>query len=236
MTCQSCAEEIKKILFGLEGVVEVQVDVPAQRVIVDGTLSSHLLVEKLGEAGRQAVIYGRSATNSGNLGAAVCQFTGPKIFGVVFFIQVSENTCVIETTLDGLPGGKHGYVIHMFGDLSQDYGRLGPHYNPLGKPHGNAANGNSECHAGDLGNLVVGEDGKVVDRKTSHLIQVPMIIGRSIGIYEEEDHLTCGGDDDGGLKTLLAAAVIARSAGVLENQKRVCLCDGTTLWENKNKS
>jgi len=32
----------------------------------------------------------------------------------------------------------------------------------------------------------------------------------------------------------LTAAVIARSAGVGENYKKICTCDGTTIWESSN--
>jgi copper chaperone for superoxide dismutase len=32
----------------------------------------------------------------------------------------------------------------------------------------------------------------------------------------------------------LTAAVIARSAGVGENYKKICTCDGTIIWESSN--
>ena len=51
------------------------------------------------------------------------------------------------------------------------------------------------------------------------------LIGRSVVVYGTEDRSDSG----------LTAAVIARSAGVGENYKKLCTCDGTTIWESSNK-
>ena len=32
----------------------------------------------------------------------------------------------------------------------------------------------------------------------------------------------------------LACGIIARSAGLFENSKKICACDGLTLWDEKN--
>lgn len=56
---------------------------------------------------------------SENLGAAVAMLAGVgSVQGVVRFLQVSEDTCVIDGTVDGLSPGLHGIHIHEFGDLS----------------------------------------------------------------------------------------------------------------------
>ena len=56
-------------------------------------------------------------------------------------------------------------------------------------------------------------------------LRVADLIGRSIAVYETEDK-----SDQG-----LTAAVIARSAGAGENYKKICACDGTTIWEASDK-
>lgn len=56
------------------------------------------------------------------------------------------------------------------------------------------------------------------------MLRVADLIGRSIVLYGTEDKSEPG----------IAAAVIARSAGVGENYKRICTCDGTTIWESSN--
>lgn len=55
-------------------------------------------------------------------------------------------------------------------------------------------------------------------------LRVADLIGRSIVLYGTEDKSDTG----------LTAAVIARSAGVGENYKKLCSCDGTTIWESTN--
>jgi len=54
------------------------------------------------------------------------------------------------------------------------------------------------------------------------MLRVADLIGRSIAVYETEDRSDAG----------VAAAVIARSAGVGENYKKLCTCDGVTIWES----
>lgn len=55
-------------------------------------------------------------------------------------------------------------------------------------------------------------------------LRVADLIGRSIAVYETEDRSDPG----------ITAVVIARSAGVGENNKKLCTCDGTTIWESSN--
>lgn len=54
------------------------------------------------------------------------------------------------------------------------------------------------------------------------MLRVADLIGRSIAVYET--------DRSG---TGVAAAVIARSAGVGENYRKLCTCDGLTIWESR---
>ena len=56
-------------------------------------------------------------------------------------------------------------------------------------------------------------------------LRIVDLIGRSVVVYGTEDRSDSG----------LTAAVIARSAGVGENCKKLCSCDGTTIWESSNK-
>lgn len=77
---------------------------------------------------------------------------------------------------------------------------------------------------GDLGTLDVDEKGEAFFSGVKEKLRVADLIGRSIAVYGTEDK-----SDEG-----LAAAVIARSAGVGENYKKLCTCDGTTIWEATN--
>ena len=55
------------------------------------------------------------------------------------------------------------------------------------------------------------------------------IIGRSFCVYEKNDD---GNEANCGKK--IACGIIARSAGLFENMKKICLCSGRTLWEERD--
>jgi len=65
------------------------------------------------------------------LGAAVAMIGGSTghspsdINGVVRFIQINENECVVDGTIDGLLPGKHGIHVYECGDLSNGCERSG---------------------------------------------------------------------------------------------------------------
>lgn len=40
------------------------------------------------------------------------------IKGVVRFVQINENECVVDGTIDGLSPGNHGIHVYECGDLS----------------------------------------------------------------------------------------------------------------------
>lgn len=46
------------------------------------------------------------------------------INGVIRFVQMNENECVIEGTIDGLSPGKHGIHVYECGDLSNGCEKL----------------------------------------------------------------------------------------------------------------
>lgn len=78
---------------------------------------------------------------------------------------------------------------------------------------------------GDLGTLDVDEKGEAFYSGFKEKLRIADLIGRAIVVYESEDK------SDPGIK----AAVIARSAGVGENYKKLCTCDGVTIWEANSK-
>lgn len=56
-----------------------------------------------------------------NLGAAVAILEGRgDIQGVVRFLQLTPERCLIEGTIDGLEPGLHGFHVHQYGDLTKD--------------------------------------------------------------------------------------------------------------------
>jgi copper chaperone for superoxide dismutase len=62
--------------------------------------------------------------------AAVAEFKGPVIFGVVRLAQVNMELARVEATFSGLSPGKHGWSINEFGDLTKGAESTGKAYNP----------------------------------------------------------------------------------------------------------
>jgi Cu-Zn family superoxide dismutase len=65
---------------------------------------------------------------------------------------------LVHLKVHGLPAGSHGLHIHEYGKCeAPDFKSAGGHFNPTSKKHGfEDPNG---PHAGDLPNLIVGQDG-----------------------------------------------------------------------------
>lgn len=108
-----------------------------------------------------------------------------------------------------------------------------------------------------MGNIIASSNGRAVFRIIDKHIKLAEIIGRSLGITAQADDLGRGTHEnsikDGnsgerynhnvffknGIFTILkkicriGCGIIARSAGILGNTKKVCFCSGRTLWEEK---
>ncbi|XP_020529808.1 superoxide dismutase [Cu-Zn] 1 isoform X2 [Amborella trichopoda] len=110
------------------------------------------------------------------------------------FFLVGPTT--VTGSLSGLQPGPHGFHVHALGDTTNGCMSTGPHFNPVGKEHGAPEDENR--HAGDLGNVTVGEDGTanftIVDS------QIPLsgpnsIIGRAVVVHADPDDLGKGGHE-----------------------------------------
>lgn len=75
------------------------------------------------------------------------------------FTEASGGGVSVSITITKLPPGQHGWHIHAVGKCDPpDFMTAGGHFNPENKQHG--AQNSQGAHAGDLGNLTVGSDGK----------------------------------------------------------------------------
>ncbi|GFP81893.1 superoxide dismutase [cu-zn] 1 [Phtheirospermum japonicum] len=118
------------------------------------------------------------------------------VSGTVNFIQEGDGSTIVKGSLSGLKPGLHGFHVHALGDTTNGCMSTGPHFNPDGKEHG--APEDEHRHAGDLGNITVGDDGKaefeIVDK------QIPLtgpnsIIGRAVVVHADPDDLGKGGHE-----------------------------------------
>ncbi|KAH6778948.1 copper chaperone for SOD1 [Perilla frutescens var. hirtella] len=215
MKCEGCVNSVRNKLQTVDGVKKVDVDLTNQVVRVLGTSPVKILTEALEQTGRKARLIGQGLPDDFLLSAAVAEFKGPSIFGVVRLAQVSMELARIEANFSGLPPGKHGWSINEFGDLTKGAASTGKLFNP---------SKDEKEPLGDLGTLDADEKGDAFYSGAKEKLRVADLIGRSIAVYGTEDK-----SDEG-----IAAAVIARSAGVGENYKKLCTCDGTTIWEATN--
>lgn len=116
---------------------------------------------------------------------------GSSIAGTVTFDEAAGGLQV-RAMLTGLPPGQHAFHIHEFGSCADAGKAAGSHYNPMSAPHGHILkDGVGHAHAGDMGNLEVGKDGKA-----SMQILIPgvtlvsssvSVAGRAVIVHEKVD-------------------------------------------------
>jgi Cu-Zn family superoxide dismutase len=115
---------------------------------------------------------------------------GSKVHGWVTFTKEGDKVKV-AAEIQGLTLSKHGFHIHEFGDCSsKDGAAAGGHFNPTGKSHGAPTDANR--HAGDLGNIEVGQDGKARANFPDSVLQFDgpgSIIGRGVIVHANPDDL-----------------------------------------------
>ena len=83
-------------------------------------------------------------------------------------------------------------------------------------------------HVGDLGNIKSDSHEIASFRLIDKQLKVWDIIGRSFCIYEHFDN------GDGNCGNKIACGIIARSAALFENMKKICTCSGKTLWQERD--
>ncbi|KAF7828341.1 copper chaperone for superoxide dismutase, chloroplastic/cytosolic [Senna tora] len=218
MKCEGCVNAVKNKLQTIPGVKNVEVDLSNQVVRILGSTPVKAMTEALEQTGRKARLIGQGMPEDFAISAAVSEFKGPDIFGVVRLAQVNMELARIEANFSGLSPGKHGWSINEFGDLTRGAASTGKVFHPTNEE-------NKKEPLGDLGTLDANEKGEAFFSGVKEKLRVADLIGRSVVVYATEDKT-----EDG-----IAAAVIARSAGVGENYKKLCTCDGTTIWEASDR-
>jgi Cu-Zn family superoxide dismutase len=127
------------------------------------------------------------AMGSGTVGAVGERAAAPlrnaegQVLGMAIFTQEAQGVR-ISVTVKGLSPGEHGIHIHSVGKCEPpDFLSAGPHFNPTNKKHGLT---NPEGpHAGDLPNLVVGEDGSAV---YEHITDRVTLTPGELSLFDED--------------------------------------------------
>ncbi|XP_026748128.1 copper chaperone for superoxide dismutase [Trichoplusia ni] len=209
-------------------------------IMVDTSLpSSRVLEMVMNTSGKRAVLQGFGETQSAVAMISSQACCNSRVLGVIRFQQSTEGPLVADGSIDGLPSGLHGLHVHDTGDLSEGCGSIGSHYNPHNTSHGAPSDPPHSRHAGDLGNIVADEAGRATFRIVDDVLKVWDIVGRSVAVTERRDDFGRGGSptskEDGDSGEPIACGIIARSAGIFQNPKRICACDGVVVWDEKDR-
>jgi copper chaperone for superoxide dismutase len=196
-------------------------------------------VSAIQSTGRDAILRGSGGSDSrlhshdfqrinANLlaGAAVCilethsNTVSDKVRGLVRMVQVSQNLTVIDLTIRGLSSGTYWATIRETGDISR--GAVS-----TGRIWAESKEGATKSR-GVFGTVQVGKDG-IGSVFLDKPIQIWEMIGRGMVVSKQHDgHGKFEKNDENTL-----VGVIARSAGVWDNDKTICSCSGKTLWEER---
>lgn len=140
---------------------------------------------------------------------------GSNISGTVTFTQSPDGGAVtIQASVSGVESaGPHGFHVHETGDCSApDFTSTGGHFNPTNAPHGGPDD--AEHHAGDLGNIEIGDDGTGSLDLASTMLTLEegapnSLVGKAVILHAGQDDFETQPTGDAGGR--LACGVIGMS-------------------------
>lgn len=141
-------------------------------------------------------------------------------------VQVSSNMTLVDLTINGLSPGRYWATVRQAGDISQGATSTGGIWEAL-KTTVFGSEPAKELR-GVFGTVDVDEKGRgnvFLDRP----IAIWEMIGRSMVLSKSKEGPFKREDPD----TLVG--VIARSAGVWDNDKMVCSCSGKNVWQERQE-
>jgi copper chaperone for superoxide dismutase len=142
--------------------------------------------------------------------------------GLVRMVQVASNLTIVDLTIRGLSPGTYHATVRENGDISEGPESTGSIWEAL-----KAKKEQTPCRS-VFGTVEVGKGG-IGSVFLDKPIQIWEMIGRSIVVARQQD----GKFDKNDADTLVG--VIARSAGVWDNDKTVCSCSGKTVWQERQE-
>ena len=226
--CDSCVKDVSAALGKVDGVTKVDANLQDQLVFIEGTAAPSTIVSAIESTGRDAILRGSGKSNS----AGVCILethsttVSDHVRGLARMVQLSDNMTLVDLTLRGVSPGTYHATVRERGDISQGATSTGGIWEAIKSLGGFAKQ--DPPPRGVFGTIQVGKGGTgsaFLDRPLS----IWEIIGRSMVVSKQVDGPFSKEDPD----TLVG--VIARSAGVWDNQKTVCSCSGKTVWQERKE-
>lgn len=212
LECQSCVDSVKKALRDVNGLTKFDIDLKNQRVIVEGLAPPSSVVKAIQSTGRDAIIRGTGKPNSAAVSILESfneQDRLAPVKGLARIVSTNDSKLLVDITLNGLPKGVYYPSFRKSGNISKGASSTGDlfyEFPPI-----------KVEEASDLPNLFSGQN------FASANLQIGDLIGRGMVVSSEKDSITPNS----------LAGVIARSAGVWENDKQVCSCSGKTVWQER---
>ncbi|KAG7407882.1 superoxide dismutase [Fusarium sp. MPI-SDFR-AT-0072] len=225
LSCDGCVKAVSDSLYKLGGISNVEGNLKDQLISVKGTAPPSAIVEAIQATGRDAILRGTGASNSAAV-SILETFEDPvdgfyeepsrDVRGLARMVQVSSGRTLVDLTIRGVSPGTYKASIRAYGDLKNGATSTGPVWT-----------GDDKKPRGDLGTIEVGEDGRGA-AFIDHGFQIWEVIGHAMVLTrQEEKDEPLKNDKD------TVVGIIARSAGMWDNDKTVCSCTGKTLWEER---
>ncbi|KAK6525049.1 copper chaperone [Arthrobotrys megalospora] len=216
--CEGCISSVTNALSQVEGILSVECHLEHQLVEVEGTAAPSKISKSLQDIGKDCILRGSGNANS----AAVCilETHAPNVEnpvrGLARLVQAGPEFTIFDISLKGLQPGIYQASIRQNGDISNGAASTGGVWEE--DTRGTEARGR-------LGQIEVdseGSGGIILDISVAiwELIGRSMVLSPGTELFRQDDEATLVG-------------VIARSAGIWENDKVVCSCSGKTVWEER---
>ena len=214
-----------------------------------GTAPPSTIISAIQSTGRPAILRGSGRSNS----AAVCILELPPtplssdsesiptpnpVRGLIRLIELSapppaqsndalgadqDPMTLLDLTLTGMKPGTYVASLRRSGDISEG-----------AKSMGKVFGGLQDTRNGKLGKVKVDEEGR---GELVGEINWPIweAVGRGIVVQREGGGESETETKDNDRREEVVVGVVARSAGVWENEKVVCGCSGKTVWEEREE-
>ena len=138
-------------------------------------------------------------------------------------VEVAPSVTVLDMTLRGVSPGQYNVTVRETGDISRGAASTGGVWDLVQAKQATP----QRAAKGVFGTIEVSQSGLgsvFLDKP----IQIWELIGRSIVVSRERERFEKEDPDK-------LVGVIARSAGVWDNDKTVCSCSGKTVWEERKE-